>query len=55
MQHDFYGHMIPLVLAHTSQDAISACQMIPTASKIAPLHSLGQDDQNVVQHDFFII
>ena len=28
---------------------------MPMVLSIAPLYTLGQDDQNVVQHDFFVM
>ena len=39
----FFGQVVPWNL----------CDMMLTASSMVPLHSLGQDNQNEVQHDFF--
>ena len=43
MQHDIFGHVMPL--APPLNDAM--------ASSVTPLHSLGQDDQNKVKHHVF--
>ena len=45
VQHDLFGHLLPLMPVSVSHDASSIIN--------APFHLSGQDDQNEMQHDLF--
>ena len=55
VQHDLFGHVMPLALvlaSHNVNDTGPAIILMPASSSIAPKHSLGQDKWNHMQLDF---